>query len=93
MKSAARPAARRSESIPGPESNAHLDPATADLLHGHKEIAKFLGLTPRQVSWHDERGNLPTFKLGRAVCARKSKLIEWVEGLELLRRETRGPRS
>lgn len=49
-----------------------------ELLTGHKAIARFLGLSPRQVSWHDERGNLPTFKIGRTVCARKATLIQWI---------------
>ncbi|WP_104823093.1 DNA-binding protein [Rhizobium sp. NXC24] len=53
-----------------------------EILTGHKAIARFLGLSPRQVSWHDERGNLPTFRMGRTVCARKTKLVEWIEEKE-----------
>ena len=61
-----------------------------DILSGHKAISTFLGLTTRQVEWHDEKGNLPTFKLGRTVCARKSKLLAWVQEQEQKRGETRG---
>lgn len=63
--------------------------SSPDILTGHKEIARFLGLSPRQVEWHDAKGNLPTFKLGKTVCARKAKLMEWVEGLEQDRRKER----
>lgn len=60
-----------------------------ELLTGHKAIARFLGLSPRQVSWHDEQGNLPTFRMGRTVCARKAKLVEWIEEQESASREKR----
>lgn len=53
-----------------------------ELLTGHKAIARFLGLSPRQVSWHDEQGNLPTFRIGRTVCARKTTLVQWIEQQE-----------
>ncbi|PDT24455.1 DNA-binding protein [Rhizobium hidalgonense] len=53
-----------------------------EVLTGHKAIARFLGLTPRQVSWHDEQGNMPTFRIGRTVCARKTKLLQWLDELE-----------
>jgi hypothetical protein len=53
-----------------------------DILVSHKAIAIFLGLTPRQVSWWDEQGVLPTFKVGRSVCARKSTLLQWIEDQE-----------
>lgn len=53
-----------------------------ELIKGHKGIARFLGLTPRQVAWHDEQGNLPTFRIGRTVFARRSKLLQWLDDLE-----------
>ncbi|PSH68546.1 DNA-binding protein [Phyllobacterium brassicacearum] len=62
-----------------------------DLLMGNKNIARFLGLTPRQVSWHDEQGNLPTFRMGRTVCARKSTLMRWIEDQEKARRDVKKP--
>lgn len=52
-----------------------------ELLMGHKEIARFLGITPRQVSWLDENGRLPTFRIGdgRRVCARPENLRAWLK--------------
>jgi hypothetical protein len=61
----------------------------SDILTGHKAIARFLGLSPRQISWHDEQGNLPTFRIGRTVCARKSTLLQWIEEQEQARRDQR----
>lgn len=63
--------------------------ATPDIITGHKAIARFLGLSPRQVSWHDEQGNLPTFRIGRTVCARKVKLLEWIEEQEQAQRDAK----
>ncbi len=62
----------------------------SDILTGHKAIARFLGLSPRQISWHDEQGNLPTFRIGRTVCARKSKLLKWLDELEQEQRDKKG---
>lgn len=53
-----------------------------ELLVGHKAIARFLGLSPRAVSWHDEQGRLPTFRMGKSVCARKSTIRQWLEEME-----------
>lgn len=52
------------------------------LLVGYKAIARFLGLTPRQVSCHAEQGHLPTFLIGHSVCAREARLVQWIEDLE-----------
>ncbi|RZS82061.1 hypothetical protein EV217_2874 [Phyllobacterium myrsinacearum] len=60
-----------------------------DILTGHKAIARFLGLTPRQVSWHDEQGHLPTFKVGHSVWARKTALLQWIEDREQASRDAR----
>ena len=54
----------------------------SDLLKGAKAIAAFCGLTTRQVYWLAEGNDLPVFRMGAALCARKSKLIEWVERQE-----------
>ncbi|QND50816.1 DNA-binding protein [Phyllobacterium sp. 628] len=64
-----------------------------DILTGHKAIARFLGLTPRQASWHDEQGNLPTFKLGRSVCADKADLVQWLEERKRAGQEDREARK
>lgn len=61
-----------------------------DLLIGHKEIARFLGISPRQASWHDEQGNIPTFRIGRSVAARKATLLQWLDDLEKEQRDKKG---
>lgn len=49
------------------------DPET-DLLTGVAAIAAHLGMTDRQVYHLHDSGELPTFKLGAKVCARRSTL-------------------
>lgn len=43
----------------------------SELLYGIKTIARFLELSPRQTQHLHDTGQLPTFKLGRIICARK----------------------
>ena len=45
-----------------------------DLLHGVAAIAAHLSMTRAQVYHLHKRGDLPTFKMGRTVCARRSTL-------------------
>jgi len=45
-----------------------------DLLYGLEAIGAHLGLSSRQAEHLVSRGDLPTFKMGRVVCARKSEL-------------------
>lgn len=49
-----------------------------DLLRGTREIAAFLGLPNRVVSYHIECDRLPVFRLGALICARKSTLLAWI---------------
>lgn len=51
------------------------DPPT-DLLHGVEAIASHLCMTRPQVYHLHARGELPTFKMGRTVCARRSTLAK-----------------
>lgn len=53
-----------------------------ELLHGMKDIAECLGLTQRQAQHLHETGDLPTFKIGRTVCARRTGLSAWLAALE-----------
>lgn len=46
----------------------------ADLLYGMAAIGKHVGLTARQVEHIVARGELPVFKVGRIICARRSTL-------------------
>ena len=56
--------------------------AYGDLLYGVKSIAEFLGMRPKQAQHRCDDGTIPTFKIGRNVCARKSTLREWLDKME-----------
>ena len=64
------------------------DPEFAqDLLHGAEEIGGFLWgsrntKVRRRVYHLAATSNLPVFKLGSMLCARKSVLLKWVKAQE-----------
>jgi hypothetical protein len=65
------------------------EPATLgdDLLHGAEAIAVFVfgNEKHRRKVYHyagDAKVRLPVFRIGNVICARKSKLIEWIEAQE-----------
>ena len=49
------------------------------LLHGMPAIAEAMGLTPRQIRNLMEAEGLPTFRIGRTVCARPERIRNWLE--------------
>jgi hypothetical protein len=49
-----------------------------DLLYSYAAIGEYLGVTARQAEHLAAKANLPTFTLGRRVCARKSSLEAWL---------------
>jgi hypothetical protein len=53
-----------------------------DLLKGANEIAKFGGWSPRQVYHWTQTRRLPVFRLGSVLCARKSRIVAWIEDQE-----------
>lgn len=53
-----------------------------DLLIGARAIAEALGVKPRQVYHLLYEGDMPSFKLGGNVAARRSKLAKWLEEKE-----------
>lgn len=55
-----------------------------NLCHGLDEIARHLGLEERQAKHLNDTGRLPTFKLGRNVCALRSTLDAWLAEQERL---------
>ena len=70
-----------------PESAAHMDSAKAspalagNILHGADANAEFLygdRKSRRKVYHLVESANLPVFRLGINICARKSVLLEWI---------------
>ena len=54
------------------------DAKQGDLLYGYEEIGSHLGLAYRQVEHLADKGQLPVFRLGRRVCALRSKLDIWL---------------
>lgn len=59
-------------------ASPHLKPADGDLLHGLPAIAGHLGIGARQAAHLKDTAGLPTFKLGKTVCARRSTLNAWL---------------
>ncbi|WP_435654973.1 helix-turn-helix domain-containing protein [Brucella pituitosa] len=60
----------------------HENDNEADLLMGALAIAKYLGVTRRQVYHLVYSQTIPSFKLAGTVAARKSSLKKWMENLE-----------
>jgi excisionase family DNA binding protein len=59
-----------------------MDTIKDDLLNGADKIAAYLGVPRTLVYRMADRGELPTFKLGRSICARRSALLRHVAALE-----------
>ena len=59
-----------------------MTPPTADLLYGVPSIAEFLGITPAAVYHLAAKKRIPTFKVGKTVCARRARILEAFERLE-----------
>jgi hypothetical protein len=53
-----------------------------DLLTGAEAIATFMGVKPRRVYHLTETGQLPVFRIGTTLCARRSTLRHWIEIME-----------
>ncbi|NKM30089.1 helix-turn-helix transcriptional regulator [Rhizobium laguerreae] len=53
-----------------------------DLLIGANAIARFLGVSSRQVYRLTYDGIMPHFKLGGSVAARRSSLTKWMAEAE-----------
>ena len=62
-------------------------PERSDLLHGVKAIAAFLNMGARVAQHRIDKGEVPTFKLGKNICARRSTLNAWLAGCEAKARE------
>lgn len=61
--------------------------AAPDLLYGLEAIGAHVGLTARQVEHLVGKGEIPTFKMGRTVCARRSTLASHFAAQEAAARE------
>lgn len=49
-----------------------------DMLYGAKDIGAFLGISRKRVFALLEHKKIPSFKLGSQWCARRSRLVEFV---------------
>ncbi len=67
------------------ESGAASGNFSEDLLFGAGAIAAFLfgGSRHRRKVYHlAQNGGLPVFKIGSILCARKTRLVAWIEHQE-----------
>jgi hypothetical protein len=74
--------------------NVNVDEAGGDLLFGAEEISSFLFASPdhrRRVYHLAEKHDLPTFRIGSSLCARRGSLRRWLDDREDGERQ-RGPR-
>lgn len=62
----------------------------ADLLYGAPAISDFLRLRERQTRHLIEKGFIPTFKIGKTVCASRSALSSYLREQER-KASPRGP--
>ncbi len=54
-------------------------PSDLDLLYGVRAIARALDLSEDQTDHLCRDGRIPTFKIGKRVCSRRSWLRTWLE--------------
>ncbi len=77
-------ALNRAREMAGPDAGG-FPPLGSDLLRGADQIAEFMFGTPterRKIYHLAETSNLPVFRLGALLCARKSTLLAWIEAQE-----------
>lgn len=63
----------------------HSSPIASDIICGAEAIAtELLGDAKkrRQVYYLAEKHSLPVFRMGGMLCARRSKLLSWIESQE-----------
>ena len=60
----------------------HTVSTASDLLRGLPAIARHLGWTAGSTRYRVEAGHLPTFRVGRTICARRSSLAQWLAQAE-----------
>ena len=67
--------------------------AKGDLLYGAPAIAEYLGVTDRVVYHRAETGEIPSFKIGKTICSRKTTLTEYMEALSEQPRSAPSPEA
>lgn len=58
------------------------EPDTADILWRVKRIAAFLDLPEKAAQHRIDKGEIPTFRMGGTICARRSTLLAWIAAQE-----------
>lgn len=53
-----------------------------DVIWGAKNIARFLGITPRQIYHMAEQQYLPIFRVGSTLACRRSTLMAYIRDRE-----------
>ncbi len=74
----------RSSEVAGPRAG-EVRPLSDDLLRGADAIAEFFfgSRSERRKIYHlAETSRLPVFRMGSVLCAKKSKLLSWIEEQE-----------
>ena len=74
----------------GPATGEVCPTLAEDLLRGADDIALYVFgdvKQRRKVYYYasEAKVRMPTFRMGNVICARKSKLIEWIERQEAAR--------
>lgn len=74
----------------GPATGEVCPTLADDLLRGADAIAIYVfgdKKQRRKVYYYasEAKGRMPTFRMGNVICARKSKLMEWIEHQEAAR--------
>jgi hypothetical protein len=57
-------------------------PLADDMIRGADAIAEWMGLNRRQIYHLAATSRLPVFKMGSILCARKSRLMDWIKEQE-----------
>lgn len=66
------------------------DASPDDVLYGVPAIAEAFKLTPRQVTHLKNTHGLPTYKIGKTVCARRGAVAAWLKAQETAATESSG---
>lgn len=62
------------------------DKAQPDTIYGIEAIAEHVGMTARQAKYRADIGQMPSFKMGRTVCASRAALNGWLASLAVVRK-------
>lgn len=58
------------------------DPRAGDVLYGARAIGAFLGIPVTKIYHRVRKRDIPFFKIGDILCARRSTLTDWLDEQE-----------